>query len=443
MKRRWIRPSTESWSSVDRRRRLGTLVVVTAAAVASIATSPPEESVVNRAEGPRVELTAEEPEITVPIEVMPNAVTEEAEQKRSSVMVQPIWNASSGAQATGGSTSTVPNSREVLELSILDEGGTVLVSGTGAHLGCNVEGCAKPAAVRFRLIDPSVGRLVLNWDFEVDYFFGEGEVPPGAEIAIEFGEADPGVTTVVVEGALSRPPDRTRYGFGVSRIQIHAPRGIPSDGEVTFEPIYATRGALLHTPEETHEIKQSVAIRLDPPQQCLTGACDWSMLLTGTQTQWQLVAHPELGIQAAVASVTPAELTSPPVSGEIDLDAGRQSRLSASVEVDRSLLSGPDFDVLGPLVAVEFRLTWEDHDVYLRTPQFDESANAPGMRVVYRPLDVVCDERACRGTAESPIFFMPEEASGAVSWEARAFVPYLITGQVPEDDGGIRLEVEQ
>lgn len=427
--------------SAGRVRGLGTLAVAVVAALASIATSPAEESVHHRANGPRVELTAEEPEIIVPIEVMASPEAEPAAEKRSTVFVQPIWSAVNGGQPTDGSTPTIPSTREVLELSFLDATGGVLTSGTGENLSCNVAGCGTPAAVRFHLLDPSVGRFALNWDLEVDYYFGAGEVPQDAEIGVELGDVD-SATTVVARGSqTSRIRDRTRYGFGITRIQIHAPHGIPADAEVSFEPVQATQGVFLHEPEQTHNVDQHVNIRLRPPQQCQTGPCDWSLLLMGSSAQWQLVAQPELDVEAGVAPVTPVELESAPVSGELEIQGGIQSRLSASVELDRSLVDGRDFDVLGPLVAVEFQLTWKDPDVRLRTPEFERLSNEPGRQVVARVLDVVCDDQTCRGTTETPVFFGAEDASGTVSWEARAFIPYLITGRVP-DEGNIDVEVQ-
>lgn len=426
--------------SAGRARGLGTLAVAVIAAFATIATSPPEESVRHRTDGPRVELTAEQPEITVPIEVMASPEAEPAAEKRSTVFVQPIWSAVNGGQPTDGSTPTIPSTREVLELSFLDAAGGVLTSGTGENLSCNVAGCGTPAAVRFHLLDPSVGRFALNWDLEVDYYFGAGGVPANAEIGVEFGDTDSATTSVVTRSQIAGTTERTRYGFGVTRIQIHAPHGIPADAEVSFEPVYATPGVHLHGPEQTHEVNQNVAIRLSPPQQCQTGPCDWSLLVTGS-AQWQLVAQPELDIEAGVAPVTPVELVSAPVSGELDIQSEIQSRLSASVQLDRSLVDGRDFDVQGPLVAVEFQLTWQDPDARLRTPEFERLSNEPGRQVVARVLDVVCDDQTCRGTTQTPVFFVPEDASGTVSWEARVFIPYLITGRVP-DEGNIEVEVQ-
>jgi hypothetical protein len=295
--------------------------------------------------------------------------------------------------------------------------------------------------VRFALRDEWVESIALNWELEADYFFGEGEIPGGAEIEIVFGKPDQTSANVVVEGELGDRRDPTHLGFDVQRIQIHALAALPPESKLSFEPSSAAEGVLLHTNGETHQVVPQVAIPIDPPESCLTGSCDWSLLLTGTGANWQLTSPPNVTVTGGVAEVRPVELQSPVLAGRLDLEAGEPAALSFVIEIDERLYYTPDFDEYGPLASIEVALSWDDENLDLRVQDFIRLDDDSTTRLVYQALELTCDGSICRAMATTPVSFFPEDGSGKISFEATVFVPYLITGKVP-DVGEIRIEAQ-
>jgi hypothetical protein len=438
----------------DRLRRVGSLALVVVASLASIATSPPVEDIWVTESGPRVELSAERPEATVTVEVQPNPEAARAPRKTVTVRATPVWSGQGAGDETveteplegrvpaqGTTTAIVPPTAEVLELAALDTDRGVLAVATGERLRCEGENCAEVAAIRFRLLDPTPGILVINWELNAIFHFGE-QVPPDADVSIAFGEMDPGVTAVAASGRVAADIHRDRYDFRAVRIQIHAPQGVPPDAELRFEPLDTGLIAVLHEAVDAHLLVERISMPLTAPERCLQGACDWSLLVVGNLVDWQLVAPPEIGVEVGVAEVTPVELASESVTGEaIQLGPGETVRLAATVEVDASVLDGPDFEGLGPLTAVEFTLAWDDPEANLiisRESGF-KAARLDSTVVATDQVAFDCDDLRCRATTEIIISFSQQRA-GTVTWQARAYVPFLVTNQIPEG-AAVDLEV--
>lgn len=444
-----VRPRGGRGLHRDQLRRVGSLVLVVVAALASIATTPPPEDVSVREAGPRVELSAEQPEALLVVEIQPNAEAAPAPRKVVLVRATPVWSGQAAVEETeeteplegrvpaGGFTTTVavPSAAEVLELEVLDADGGVLEIGTGESLRCEGEACAGLAAVRFRLLDPTLGTLVVNWELEARFHFGEGQVPRDADIAIAFGEMDPGVTAVAASGTVAADRNRDRYDLRAVRIQIHAPEGVPPDAELRFEPLDTRVTAVLHEAQSVHRLVERMSVPVTPPDACLQGACDWSLLVIGDLVDWQLVAPPEIGLEVGVAEVTPVELASEPVTGRpVRMGPDEQVRLVATVEVDPSVVAGPDFEGIGVLAAVEFTMTWDDPDANLivsRDTGFTATRRDSTL-VASNPLPLDCDALRCRGVTDIVVFFS-QQGEGTVTWIAQAYIPFLFTGQIPED----------
>lgn len=436
----------------DRLQRVASLALVVVAALASIATSPPREDISVRGQGTRVELSAEQPEATVSLEIQPSPEAVSAPRKTVTVRATPVWSGQGSAEETeegeetaplegrvpaGGFTTTVtvPRAGEVLELAALDTDGGVLAVATGEWLTCEGEACAQMAAIRFRLLDPTAGTLVVNWELNATFHFGEGEVPPDAELDVVFGPADTEVTDVAGSGRVAMDIHRGRYDFRAVRIQIHAPGGVPSDADLRFEPLQIGLIAVLHETEEAHVLAERISIPLTPPQRCREGVCDWSLLVVGNLVDWQLAAPGGIDLEVGVAEVTPVELASEPVTGEaVRIGPGEQARLVATVEVDASVVDGPDFEGVGPLTAVEFTLNWDDPEPNLIVSR-DSGFTAARLDSTVVATDQVsfdCDDVRCRAVTEIIIFFSQQQ-EGTVTWQAQAYVPFLVTNRVPGD----------
>lgn len=300
---------------------------------------------------------------------------------------------------------------------------------------CEGEACAELAAVRFRLLDPALGTLVVNWELDARFHFGEGQVPPDAELNFAFGPADPGVTAVAASGRVAADRNRDRYDLRAVRIQIHAPEGVPPDAELRFEPLDTRVTAVLHDAQSVHRLVERVSIPVTPPEGCHQGACDWSLLVIGDLVDWQLVAPAEIDLEVGVAEVTPVELASEPVTGgPVRMGPDEQVRLVATVEVDPSVVAGPDFEGMGALAAVEFTMTWDDPDANLivsRDTGFT-STRSDSTLIASKPLPLDCDALRCRAVTEIVVFFS-QQGEGTVTWEARAYMPFPVTGQILED----------
>jgi len=409
-------------------RRPTSLILLVVASLASVATSPPEEDIYATTPGPRVELASHRPEATVEVELDLNSVAASAPTKRVIVRTTPVWDAEPGGTSPG----------EVLEMAAIDTEGRVLARGNGERLTCDREECIGVAAIQFRLLDPEAGTLVVNWDLAVELHFGAGKVPNDAELNIVFGSAGPGTTEVAASGRVSSQG----YHPGAVRIQIHAPDGVPPDAEVLFEPLLVREPAVLLEEQEVHIVTERTRIGVTAPERCHRGSCDWSVLLIARQADWQLVAPPDVPLEVGVATVTPGEVGSVPVSGEpVRLEAEESARLVANVEVDPSLLSGPLFATIDPSVVVEFTLTWDDPDARLVVPRESgfgmDRQDDPTLVATNRVL-LDCDRRRCHGSVDLVMEFM--EGEGTVSWQARAYVSSFVPG-TGADNGLVRLEV--
>jgi hypothetical protein len=409
-------------------RRPTSLILLVFASLASIATSPPEEDIYSTTPGPRVELASHRPEATVEVELDLNSEAASAPTKRVVVRTTPVWDAESGGRSPG----------EVLELAVINSEGRVLARGSGETLTCDIEACIGLAEIQFRLLDPEAGTLVVNWELDVYLHFGEGKVPNDAEMNIAFGSAGSGTTEVAASGTVSSQG----YHPGAVRIQIHAPDGVPHDAEVQFEPLLVRQPAVLLEEQEVHIVTERTRIGVTAPERCHRGSCDWSVLLIAGQADWQLVAPPDIPLEVGVATVTPGEVGSVPVSGEpVRLEAEESARLVANVEVDPSLLSGPLFATVDPSVVVEFTLTWDDPDARLivaRDSGFGMDRQDDPTLVADNRVPLLCDALRCHGSVDLVMEFL--EGEGTVSWQARAYVSSLVPG-TDADDGLVRLEV--
>jgi hypothetical protein len=138
-----------------------------------------------------------------------------------------------------------------------------------------------------------------------------------------------------------------------------------------------------------------------------------------------------------VAEVSPAELVSEPVIGApIEIEKDERVRLVTVVEVDRDLVSGHDFDFLDPFVRVDFDLILTADD-----PEARVFINPDGHRGGVWQMDLDCDELTCRASTEW-VMAIPLGRTGTVDWEARAYIPFFVTREVPAG-ATIRFEVSR
>lgn len=424
-----------SGRGLDGLRRLSSILLVIVAALASIATSPEDPTVSVRVDGPRFELSPDQPEMTVEVEVVPTPEAESAPDKRVHLRATPVW--TNGNETSG----SLPRPAEFLETVALDREGRVMATGRESFL-CD-HPCGDLAAVRFRLLESAPERLIVNWTVEPSFTWeSEDDVPREAELAVEFGPVSDGTSDVVADARLDADRD-SRYDFGATRIQIHAPEGVTAEPGIRFEPLRAREGSVLHGPVETHPIEHRKSITVEAPDRCRPGtSCDWSLLLVGDGLEWQLVAPPELELVVGLDKVTPVELASEVVTGEpLRLGPGEEGAISLALSVESSYYEGRDFEVVGPVVAVEFRLAWDDPDASLSFGDSGVAALRDGsIRVGAIQLAPSCRADSCVAWFDLPVSFR-DQAEGVVEWEVQAFIPFLWSGSIPED-GRIELQAE-
>lgn len=235
-------------------RKIATLAVTIIAAVASLATSPPESSIEVDPISGRVTLSPHHPEVRVPFSV---AASDEALQGDFWVDLQlsSAWTDTAEAVVLRGPDVTIETEGEPERV-------------LGASFSCSLRCVGNNELVIRWPLEAEVGEVTIDWSITVVSSFDDDEPPGGAELSLEVGEYASAAGPIWREKAtLSSQPmiprtTNVETTGAVSALALHRRDSLHSRN-------------LLYVLQDDGwiQVQPERAIALDIPDSCLEGSC--------------------------------------------------------------------------------------------------------------------------------------------------------------------------